>query len=70
MKIRIRYKNGNYWAVEYTAEHEAKGIAFVEISNADWREYQEHLEAERGWHDWFRGLANEQYEKDEPLITD
>jgi hypothetical protein len=66
MKVRINFSDGHYSMQEYTENHAKAGMAYVEISAEDWREYQEHIEAERGWYQWLLGLDNQQFEKDHP----
>jgi len=66
MKVRINYRDGQYSMQEYTEEHAKAGMAYVEVSVEDWKEYQEHVEADRGWYQWLQGLDNTQYKKDHP----
>jgi hypothetical protein len=66
MKVRVHHRDEHYWLEEYTQRHATMHLAYVEIADADWRDYWAHVEECREWNDWMRELEGEQYAKDHP----
>ena len=60
MKVVIGANARDYWLTEYQPWHEEFKVPFVEITDEDWREYQDHLEECQEWTDFIVGLDAEQ----------
>lgn len=70
MKVRVDYSDGHYTLELYTWDHEEAGLAYVEIADGNWRDYQLHLKECLVWHAYCRDIDNELYEKENPDATE
>jgi hypothetical protein len=63
MKVIPTVTLGACWLTEYTEWHKEGNTPFIEISDDEWREYQDHVEKCQEWTDFIVGLEAEQKAK-------
>ena len=63
MKVWISYSDGTYSMTEAEASYTKP---CVEVTEIEWKLYQEFIKLDRVWHSYLRDLDNKQYEFDYP----
>lgn len=70
MKIRTDFVDGLFHAEPYTDEHAKHGLAFVEMTDEDWREFEDFQVQAIRWQELLCDLDAKQFKLDHPELIE